>query len=124
VYVDVPSHSQSEAAVSRRILHHLPSVTTATVEQTLHQNKTLVQNIRYFLQVASLLALLIGGVGISNTMQVQLRRRQLEIAMLKTIGYGQRDLVLMFGLEASIIGLAGVVVGALVGTGFTFFVKT
>ena len=40
------------------------------------QNRVAVQNIRYFLQVVGLLALLIGGVGIINTMQVLLRRRQ------------------------------------------------
>src|SRR5262249_3331012 len=70
-----------------------------------------------------LLALLIGGVGIINTMQVLLRRRRTEIAMLKTTGYRQRDLYTLFGLEAGLLGLLGGAVGAAAGTGVSFFVK-
>ena len=59
--------------------------------------------------------MLIGGVGIINTMQVLLARRRVEIAMLKTTGYQRRDLYLLFGLEAGLLGLIGGVIGALVG---------
>src|SRR6185437_10934680 len=65
----------------------------------------------------------IGGVGIINTMQVLLRRRLLEIAMLKTQGYRQRHLLLMFGIEALLLGLIGGVVGALLGIGLSFLVQ-
>ncbi len=70
-----------------------------------------------------LLALLIGGVGIINTMQVLLRRRQTEIAMLKTAGYRQRDLFALFGLEAALLGMIGGAIGAAAGIGVSFFVK-
>src|SRR5262249_43009377 len=46
-----------------------------------------------------------------------LRRRQTEIAMLKTTGYRQRDLFWLFGLEASLLGLIGGTVGAGAGIG-------
>jgi predicted lysophospholipase L1 biosynthesis ABC-type transport system permease subunit len=36
---------------------------------------------------AGVLGLLVGGLGISNTLQVILARRKLEIAVLKTLGY-------------------------------------
>ena len=82
-----------------------------------------MQNIRYFLQIVGLLALLIGGVGIVNTMQVLLRRRRIEIAMLKTTGYRRGDLYALFGLEAALLGLVGGVVGAAAGIGVSFLVK-
>ena len=69
------------------------------------------------MQLVGLLALLIGGVGIMNTMQVALRRRRTEIAVLKTVGYRRRDLYALFGLEAALIGLAGGVMGAAAGAG-------
>jgi predicted lysophospholipase L1 biosynthesis ABC-type transport system permease subunit len=68
-------------------------------------------------------ALLIGGLGIVNTMQVLLRRRTTEIAMLKTAGFTRRDLYALFGVEAALVGMAGGVVGAAAGVGVSLLVK-
>jgi ABC-type antimicrobial peptide transport system permease subunit len=124
IYADVPGHSESNEALAKRKLQEaLPLVSATTAQDTLQQSKNSVQNIRYFMQVAGLLALLIGGIGIINTMQVVLRRRHVEIAMLKTAGYERHDLVFLFGLEAGILGLIGGIVGAGVGIGVSFLVK-
>ena len=64
------------------------------------------------LRGAGILGLLVGGVGIANTMQVLLRRRQREIAIWKTLGYRTSDLRLIFSLEAGLLGLAGSLIGA------------
>jgi putative ABC transport system permease protein len=61
------------------------------------------------------IGLLVGGVGISNTMQVLLRRRQQEVAIWKTLGYREIDLQAMFTLEAALLGLLGSLLGALIG---------
>lgn len=63
------------------------------------------------LKGAGMLALLVGGIGVSNTMQVMLARRTTEIAVLKTLGYRQRHLLMMFGLETLLIGMGGSVLG-------------
>ncbi len=61
---------------------------------------------------AGVLGLLVSGVGIANTMQVLLRRRQREVAVWKSIGYRSGDLLLIFSLEAGLLGLAGSLLGA------------
>jgi putative ABC transport system permease protein len=61
---------------------------------------------------AGILGLLIGGIGVANTLQVIFARRTLEIAVLKTLGYRQRDLLFLFGLETVLLGLAGSLLGA------------
>ncbi len=63
------------------------------------------------LKGAGILALLVGGIGVSNTMQVILAHRTTEIAVLKTLGYHRRHLLLMFGLETLLIGIMGSVAG-------------
>ena len=124
VYANVAGHSEANAAAAKTVIEkQLPSATVTTAKDALQQNADQVQQIRYFLQVVGLLALLIGGVGIINTMQVLLRRRQTEIAMLKTAGYQRRDLYLLFGLEAAVLGIVGGVIGALAGVGVSFLVK-
>ena len=124
VYANVSGHTDANAATAKQqILKVLPMVSVATTKDTLQQSEQSVQNIRYFLQIAGLLALLIGGIGIVNTMQVVLRRRQMEIAMLKTVGYRRGDLTLLFGVEAGVLGLVGGIVGAGVGIGVSFLIK-
>jgi putative ABC transport system permease protein len=125
VYANVPGDTDAAAATAKKsITNALPLATVTTTQDALQQNKDQVQQIRYFLQIVGLLALLIGGVGIINTMQVLLRRRQTEIAMLKTAGYHRSDLYLLFGLEAGLLGLLGGAVGAGLGIGVSFIVKS
>ncbi|HEV2459232.1 MAG TPA: FtsX-like permease family protein, partial [Ktedonobacterales bacterium] len=124
VYVNVPGDTDANAAAAQKVIENLfPLATVTTVKDALQQNQQAVQVIRYFLQIVGLLALLIGGVGIINTMQVLLRRRRIEIAMLKTAGYRQGDLYALFGLEAGLLGLLGGIVGALAGIGVSFLVR-
>jgi putative ABC transport system permease protein len=124
VYADVPGHSDANAAAAKeQIQAALPLATITTTKDALQSNSATVQQIRYFLQVVGLLALLIGGIGIINTMQVMLRRRQTEIAMLKTAGYHRRDLYLLFGVEAGLLGLIGGMIGAAAGIGVSFLVR-
>ena len=125
VYADVPGHTDAAAqAMKTQVAAKFPLTNIQTTKDLLKSNQQAVSFIRQFLQIVGLLALLIGGIGIINTMQVLLRRRRTEIAMLKTAGYRRRDLYALFGLEAALIGLAGGVVGALAGTGISFAVKT
>jgi putative ABC transport system permease protein len=71
----------------------------------------------FMLKGAGILGLIVGGIGVANTLQVSLARRQLEIAMLKTLGYRRRDLLALFGIETALLGLAGGVLGAAAGVG-------
>jgi putative ABC transport system permease protein len=63
------------------------------------------------LKGAGLLGLLVGGVGVANTLQVVLARRTPEIATLKTLGYGQRHLLVLFAIETGLLGLVGGLAG-------------
>jgi putative ABC transport system permease protein len=124
VFVNVPGHSDTAAArVATQVHQQFPDLATTTVPQAQQQAQSEIDGIRTFLRIIGLLALLIGGVGIINTMQVLLRRRLLEIAMLKTQGYRQRHLLLMFGIEALLLGMIGGIVGALLGIGLSFLVQ-
>ncbi|HZS86425.1 MAG TPA: FtsX-like permease family protein [Chloroflexota bacterium] len=116
---DAEAHQVAEA-----IKHRYPLATVETVADALKSRQQQTTQIHQLLQVVGILALLIGGFGVVNTMNVMLARRRLEIAMLKTVGYRRRDLYVLFGLEALLLGLAGGVAGAVVGIGLSWVVKT
>jgi putative ABC transport system permease protein len=65
----------------------------------------------FALPAAGLLGLLVGGIGVANTIQVMLSRRTQEIAALKTLGYRRRDLLALFSIEAALLGGLGGLVG-------------
>jgi len=66
---------------------------------------------KFSLGGAGILGLLIGGIGVANTINVVLSRRKKEVATLKTIGYRQRDLLALFGIETAMLGLFGGIIG-------------
>ncbi|RAQ94307.1 FtsX-like permease family protein [Thermogemmatispora tikiterensis] len=107
----------------KAISQQFPLSSVTTVDQAFKANQDQVAVEQKFLALVGLLALLIGGIGIVHTMQVLLARRRLEIATLKTVGYHQGHLLLLFGLEAGLLGLAGGTVGALLAIGLSALVR-
>ena len=105
------------------IQSRLPLADVTTASDLLRSRQKFVDNLKKFLAIAGLMALLIGGVGIVNTMQVLLSRRRVEIAMLKTTGYRRFDLYLLFGLEAAMLGFVGGAVGAAIAIGVSYLIR-
>lgn len=68
-----------------------------------------------FIVTLGLGAMLLGGVGIINTMLVLVRRRTEEIAALKTFGVKGRQVAMMFLAEALWIGVFGSLIGGVAG---------
>ena len=89
----------------------------ARPEEIAKQRARAVDLFGLMLKGAGILGLLLGGIGLSNTMQVLMARRRLEIATLKTLGYERRHLVILFGLETGMLGLIGGLAGAAAGAG-------
>jgi ABC-type antimicrobial peptide transport system permease subunit len=121
--INVTTDAQKLDTAAKKIQQQFPIANTQTTADALKQQQESIASVRNFLSIAGLLALLIGGVGIVNTMQVLLSRRKIEIAMLKTTGYRRFDLYLLFGLEAGLLGLVGGLVGAGAATGVSYLVR-
>ncbi len=119
----ITSDAAHTISAAKAITRQFPLASTQTVADVLKQQQASLDQINSFLEIAGLLALLIGGIGIINTMQVLLSRRKTEIATLKTVGYRRIDLTILFGLEASLLGLIGGIVGAAAAIGVSYIVR-
>ncbi len=123
--VDVTTADQTHTAAAVKAINtQFSLINTQTATDVLKAQQSSIDLLNKFLQIAGLIALLIGGVGIVNTMQVLLSRRKTEIAMLKTAGYRRGNLYLLFGLEAGLLGLVGGIVGAAAATGVSYLIRT
>jgi ABC-type antimicrobial peptide transport system permease subunit len=87
-----------------------------SVTRLLEQNRVLADLLGRFIVIMGLGALLIGGVGIINTMLVMVGRRTNEIAALKTFGLKGRQVAALFFAEAFLLGVLGSAVGCILGT--------
>jgi putative ABC transport system permease protein len=63
------------------------------------------------------ISLLVGGVGISTIMTIAVNERTAEIGLLRAIGAGRKDILILFLGEATALSSIGGVAGLLVGAG-------
>ena len=95
---------------------------TSTLD-LLENYREISQYLGDFVVVMGLGALLIGGVGIMNTMLVLVRRRTNEIAAVKTFGVQARQVAILFLTEGLILGFLGSLLGIVVGIGLSVIVN-
>ena len=72
------------------------------------------------LGVIGAIALLVAGLGITNTMVMSILERTREIGIMKAIGGSERQIRVIFLVEASVIGLIGAIAGILLGWAITW----
>lgn len=64
------------------------------------------------------ISLVVGGIGIMNTMYTAVLERTKEIGIMKAIGATNKSIFLMFLVESGFLGLVGGGVGIIIGIGF------
>ncbi len=107
----------------RRIGEDRPSFSVITGETW----SGLVENIMGIIQMVifafASIAIIVGGIGIMNTMFTSVRERTREIGIMKAVGAKNSAILTIFLFEAGIIGLIGGVGGTLLGIIFAKLVE-
>jgi putative ABC transport system permease protein len=86
-----------------------------TPEELLSSFGTILNIITAFLLGVAGISLLVGAVGIANTMYTSVLERTKEIGTMKAIGAKNSDILWIFVIESGVLGLVGGVLGILVG---------
>jgi len=61
------------------------------------------------------ISLIVGGIGIANTMYTSVLERTKDIGIMKAIGAQRKDILLIFLIESGMLGLFGGVIGIIIG---------
>ncbi|MFH2105997.1 MAG: ABC transporter permease [Candidatus Micrarchaeota archaeon] len=93
-------------------------ITTATSLQSTIASVTEVLGL--LLGGIASISLLVGGIGVANTMFMSVLEQTKDIGVLKSIGVKNLDVVLLFLFEAGIIGFVGGLFGVLLSFGTSF----
>ncbi|MDD5417713.1 MAG: ABC transporter permease [Candidatus Nanoarchaeia archaeon] len=119
--VDSTIIDEVEEAIAQRLrtLHH---VSEGNEDFTLTSSKTIQERVNIVISMITIfvsgiagIALIVGGVGIMNTMYMSIMERTREIGIMKAVGAKSRDVLLLFITEAGIIGFIGGMIGVFFG---------
>ncbi len=79
----------------------------------------ITQTMTLFLGAIAAVSLLVGAVGIANTMFTSVLEKTKEIGIMKSIGAKNSDIMMIFLLNSAIVGLVGGLLGICLGTGIS-----
>jgi putative ABC transport system permease protein len=110
------------AAVREQIQGHLRAVGERNAQITDFEDLTrsiqsMIRGVQAFLAGIAGIALLVGAVGVMNTMYTAVLERVREIGILKAIGAKDSHVLVLFLFESGLMGLAGGILGLVLGFG-------
>ncbi len=91
--------------------------TVQTSEQLLGTFQNIFAVVQGVLVGIAAISLLVGGIGIMNTMYTSVLERTKEIGTMKAIGAKNSHILLLFLLESGLLGLVGGLIGVGIGVG-------
>jgi len=101
-------------------------VNEKTKDYSISSSKELQENISditgtmtMFLGAIAAVSLLVGAVGIANTMFTSVLEKTKEIGIMKSIGAKNRDIMLIFVLNSALVGIVGGILGIALGSGIS-----
>lgn len=86
-------------------------------EEITQRIRTVLGGVQAFLAGIAGISILVGGIGVMNTMYTAVLERTREIGVMKAVGAKGSHILLLFLFESGLMGLVGGVLGLLVGLG-------
>ena len=90
-------------------------VQTITAEEMSEQMKSAMASIQMTLTAIAAISLLVGAIGVMNTMFTSVLERTREIGIMKAIGAKDRHVLSLFMIESGLLGIIGGAIGVLAG---------
>ncbi len=100
---------------SRSVTEDTKDFSVTSLGSQLEQITNITTTLNYFVAGIAAISLLVGAVGIANTMYMSVMERTKEIGTLKALGTTRREILELFITESALIGLVGGFIGVSLG---------
>ncbi len=97
--------------------------TLQTAEQLMESFNSVLLIVQVVIIGIAAISLVIGGIGIMNTMYTAVVERTQEIGIMKAIGARNSDVLTIFLIESGMLGLVGGAIGVALGLGIAYAVQ-
>lgn len=108
---EVSASLTTTLAALHRVTTENPDFTVTTTAALQSTISSVTDTLTMFLGGIAAISLLVGAIGVANTMFMSVLERTKEIGVLKAIGMKDREITLLFIVEAAAIGVAGGAIG-------------
>ena len=103
--------AEARLLLSRHETNRTKDFTVTSSQQTLAQVQSVTQTFTIFLGAIAAVSLLVGAVGIANTLFTSVLEKTREIGVMKAIGARNPDIMAIFLLNSALVGLVGGLLG-------------
>jgi len=112
---DIAKEIERRLRVFRKVNENNQDFTVTTTQLIKQQVMSIAETTTLFLTLIAAISLLVGGIGIANTMFTSVMERTRLIGTLKALGMTNKDVMLLFILESIILSLIGGILGISIG---------
>lgn len=92
-----------------------------TPEAAMSSVSDVLTGVQVFISIIAGISIVVGGVGIVNTMKSSVLERKSQIGVMKAIGAKNRDIFMQFFVESGLMGLVGGLLGIIFGASIGYF---
>jgi putative ABC transport system permease protein len=115
-FLRLPDPTRARSIEQRyRARWHDSRVRARSLEDQQEQLHSALGNLASYVGLLGVFALLLGGIGIASAMSAHMTREVDTIALLRCLGATSRQVIAIYLLQAGAMGLAGAVLGTLLG---------
>lgn len=119
IYVKVNKGEDPQAVADRIDSMYGDNITTISSVMEMEQMRDMLNMLKASSWGISLLAIVVGGLGIINTMLMSVFERTREIGVLKAVGWSNKKILTMIIGESLVITIVSAIIGSVVGVVIT-----
>jgi putative ABC transport system permease protein len=101
--------------LTRHVTNSTQDFTVSSALSLQQSVSSITSTITYFLAGIASISLLVGGIGIANTMFMSVVERTRQIGVLKSLGTTNNEVMKLFLTESGLLGLIGGIIGVIFG---------
>ncbi|MFH1332055.1 MAG: ABC transporter permease [archaeon] len=121
---DTLSQIESRLMLVRAENERTKSFSVSSVKAMQETIASTLTTMTLFLSAIAAISLLVGAVGIANTMFTTVLEKTKEIGIMKSIGAKNKDIMLMFLFNSGMVGLAGGIIGGIIGISASYLMSS
>ena len=121
---EVITKIENKLMIARHVTQKDKDFSVTSSKEMQQTRAEMMSSMNTFLLAIAAVSLIVGSVGIANTMFTSVLEKTKEIGIMKAIGARNNDILLIFLFNAAFIGLVGGIIGIILGAIFSGFLPS